>query len=61
MRFSHSIRALLFIALGLLGWACSTSISTDLDGKLCDSQQRCSAGYSCNIQSNTCEIGRAHV
>src|SRR3954463_9228863 len=38
----------------LLTLSCKSSLSTNLDGLPCDEIQRCVAGYTCDVSSNSC-------
>ena len=46
--------AWLCASVGFLLAACNSSISTELEGKLCDDEGRCASGYECDTATNTC-------
>src|SRR5688572_19235218 len=48
--------ALVLTALTIfgLGSACTSDVSTSLEGLECDSSQRCVDGYECDLDTNTC-------
>src|SRR6186713_86810 len=55
----HLARVLAVVTLLVLailgpGSACTSDVSTSLDGLECDSSERCVDGYECDRSTNTC-------
>ena len=54
MRIQQWVRAFPLLLVILVTWACTSSMSTSLEGKKCDSQDRCSVGYECDTVHKEC-------